>query len=89
MFCGFHFSPYITGVITCHGENYVHGSDDAYRVLVARPAGKMLLGRPRCRCENNIKRLKEIGLNGVDRIYVIQDVSVAGHLNTVMYFWTQ
>jgi hypothetical protein len=47
----------MTGVITCHGTNYVHGSDDAYSVLVARPSGKMLLGRPRCGCENNIKRV--------------------------------
>jgi hypothetical protein len=32
VFCGFQFSPYIIGVITCHGASYVHVSDDAYRV---------------------------------------------------------
>jgi hypothetical protein len=44
VFCGFHFSSCITGVIACQGANYIHGSDDAYRDLVARPAGKKLLG---------------------------------------------
>jgi hypothetical protein len=34
----------------------------AYRVLVGRTEGKRLLGRPRCRWEDNIKMdLQEVG----------------------------
>jgi hypothetical protein len=29
---------------------------DLYRALVEKPEGKSLLGRPRCRWEDNIKR---------------------------------
>ena len=57
VFCASHFSPYITGVLTCHGASYVHGNGDAYRVLVARSARKRLPGSPRCRCVHNIKRV--------------------------------
>jgi hypothetical protein len=33
-----------------------------YRVLVGKPEGKKLLGRPRCRWEDNIKMdLQEVG----------------------------
>jgi len=36
-----------------------------YRVLVGKPKGKRLLGRPRCRWEDNIKLdLREIGIAG-------------------------
>jgi hypothetical protein len=36
----------------------------SYRVLFGRPEGKRLLGRPRCRWEDNIKLdLREIGIN--------------------------
>jgi hypothetical protein len=35
---------------------------DAYRVLVGKPEGKRLLGRPRLRWEDNIKLdLQEVG----------------------------
>jgi hypothetical protein len=35
---------------------------NAYRILVERPEGKRLLGRPRCRWEYNMKMdLTEIG----------------------------
>jgi hypothetical protein len=35
------------------------------RVLVGKPEGKRLLGRPRRRCEDNIKMdLREIGIDG-------------------------
>jgi hypothetical protein len=38
-----------------------------YRVLVGRPEGKRLLGRPRHRWEDNIKMdLREIGINGAN-----------------------
>ena len=34
----------------------------AYRALVGRPEGKRQLGRPRCRCEDNIKLdLQDVG----------------------------
>jgi len=38
------------------GACSVYGEDSVvYRVLVGKPKGKRLLGRPRCRCEDNIK----------------------------------
>jgi hypothetical protein len=37
----------------------------AYRVLVGRPEGKRPLGRPRRRCEDNIKM--DLGVIGIDR----------------------
>jgi hypothetical protein len=41
---------------------------NAYRILVGKPEGKTPLGRPRRRCEDNIKMdLKEIGWDGVDQ----------------------
>jgi len=40
-----------------------------YRVLVWKPEGKRPLGRPRCRCEDNIKMdLQEMGCGGMDLI---------------------
>ena len=40
-----------------------------YRVLVGKPEGKRPLGRPRRRCEDNIKmNLQEVGCGGVDWI---------------------
>jgi hypothetical protein len=45
-----------------------------YRVLVGRPEGKRPLERPRCRWEDNIKLdLREIGIDGANRIYLAQD----------------
>ena len=39
---------------------------DAYRVLVGKPPGERLLGRPRSRWEDNIKAcLKEVEWGGV------------------------
>jgi hypothetical protein len=38
-------------------------------VLVGRPEGKISLGRPRCRWEDNIKiDLREIGIDGANWI---------------------
>ena len=40
-----------------------------YEVLVGKPEGKRLLGRPRCRWEDNIKLdLQEVGCEDVDWI---------------------
>jgi len=42
----------------------------AYRVLVGKPEGKKSLGRPRCRCEDNIQMdLQKVGW-GMDWIDV-------------------
>jgi hypothetical protein len=41
----------------------------AYRILVGKPVGKRLLGRPRPRWEDNIKMdLQEVGLGGMEWI---------------------
>ena len=46
----------------------------AYRVLVGRPGGKRQLGRPRHRCEDNIKLdLQELGWGGMEQIGLAQD----------------
>jgi hypothetical protein len=47
---------------------------NAYRVLVGRPEGKKLLGRPRRRWVDNIKTdLREIGWDGMDWIDLAQN----------------
>jgi hypothetical protein len=55
--------------VACMGEG-----KGVYRVLVGRPKGKKLLGRPRHRWEDNIKLdHREIGINGVDWIQLAQN----------------
>jgi hypothetical protein len=45
-----------------------------YRVLVGKPEGIRLLGRPRHRWEDNIKMdLQEVGCGGMDWIKLAQD----------------
>jgi len=45
-----------------------------YRVLVGKPEGKILLGRPRYRWEDNIKMdLREVGCGGMNWIELVQD----------------
>jgi hypothetical protein len=47
---------------------------NAYRILVRKPEGKRLLGRPRRRWVDNIKMdLREIGWYGMDWIDLAQD----------------
>jgi hypothetical protein len=47
---------------------------NAYRILVGKPEGKRPLGRPRCRCVDNIKMdLRETGWDGVDWIDLALD----------------
>jgi hypothetical protein len=47
-----------------------------YRVLIGRPEGKRLLGRPRYRWEDNIKLdLRETGIDGANWIQLAQDRS--------------
>jgi hypothetical protein len=51
---------------------------NAYKILVVKPEGNRLLGRPRCRCEENIKMdLVEIGWEGVDWIQLNVDFLLA------------
>jgi hypothetical protein len=59
---------------------------DEYRVLFGKPEGKRPLGRPRRRWEDNIKMdLREIGINGSNRIRLAQDrVRWQAFMNTVM-----
>jgi hypothetical protein len=52
-----------------------------YRVLVGKPEGKRQLGRPRRRCEDNIKMdLQEVGSGGMDWIELTQDREESRHL---------
>jgi hypothetical protein len=45
-----------------------------YRVLVGRPEGKRPLGRPRHRCDDNMKmHLRETGIDGANWIRLAQD----------------
>jgi hypothetical protein len=46
----------------------------ACRILVGRPEGRRQLGRPRRRCEDNIKMdLQDVGWVGTDWIELAQD----------------
>jgi hypothetical protein len=59
---------------------------DVYRVLVGRPEGKRPLGRPRRRCEDNIKmNLREIGIDRANWIQLAQDrIQSRACVNTVI-----
>jgi hypothetical protein len=60
---------------------------DACRVLVMKPERKIPLGRPRRKWKDNIKiGLEEIGLAGVDCIYLVQYDKWGAVVNTVMNF---
>jgi hypothetical protein len=57
------------GHVACMGEER-----KVYKVLVGKPEGKRLLGRPRRRWEDGIRiDIMEIGLGGVDCIRLSQD----------------
>jgi hypothetical protein len=60
-----------------------------YRVFVGRPKRKRLVGRPRCRWEDNIKvDLREIGIDGANWNQLAQDrVQWWAFVNTVMNLW--
>jgi hypothetical protein len=56
-------------VCSTNGEKMI-----AYGILVGKPEGKRPLGRPRCRCLDNINMdLREIEWGGMDSIDVVQD----------------
>ena len=44
-----------------------------YRVLAEKPTGKRPLGRLRCRWEDNMMDLQEVGFGGMDWIELAQD----------------
>jgi hypothetical protein len=69
------------GHVACKGEGR-----GVYRVLVGRPEGKRLLGRPRHRWEDNTNvGLTETVINGVNWIQLAQDrVQWRAFVNTVM-----
>jgi hypothetical protein len=55
------------GHVACMGEGR-----GMYRILVGKPEGKRPLGRPRHRCEDNIKvDLQEVGCGGMDWIELV------------------
>ena len=60
-----------------------------YRVLVGKPEGKRLQGRPRCRWEDNIKMdLQEVGCGGMNWIELAQDRDrLQALVNAVMNLW--
>jgi hypothetical protein len=60
-----------------------------YRFLVGKPEGKIPLGRPRCRWEDNIKMdVQEVGCVGMDWIELAQDRDRWWALaNAVMNLW--
>jgi hypothetical protein len=52
-----------------------HGTDEnAYIILFGKPEGKTLLGRPRCRWEDNIRmNLREIWWKDVECVHLAQE----------------
>ena len=60
-----------------------------YRVVVGKPEGKIPLGRPRLRWEDNIKMdLREVGCGGMDWIELAQDRdSWRKFVTAVMNLW--
>jgi len=60
-----------------------------YETLVGTREGKRLLGRPRCRREDNTRMdLRETGWEGVDRKRLARDRNQWRNLvNTVMKLW--
>jgi hypothetical protein len=71
-----------------HVARIVEGRS-VYRVLVGKPEGKRPLRRPRRRWKDNIKMdLREIGIDGTNRIQLAQDrVQWRACVNTVMNLW--
>jgi hypothetical protein len=62
-----------------------------YRVVVGKPEGKIPLGRPRHRWEDNIRiDLQEVGCGGVDWAGLAQDRDRWwAVVNAVMNLWVQ
>jgi hypothetical protein len=57
-----------------HEKGWACSADGVERVLMGKPEGKRLLGRPRHRWEDNIRMdLQEVGCGGMDWIGLAQD----------------
>jgi hypothetical protein len=71
------------GHVACMGEGR-----GVHRVWAGGPESKRPLGRPRCRCENNIKMgLREKGITEANWIQLAQDrVQWQDFVNTAMNF---
>jgi hypothetical protein len=65
------------------------GEEGCWRILISKPAGMRLLGRPRHRWEDNIKvDLREKGWGVMEWIHLAQDRDQWGALvNTVIKLW--
>jgi hypothetical protein len=68
---------------------YMWKKRNVYRILVGKPEGKIPLGRPTHRWEDNVKMdLREIGWGGMDWIPLAQDRDQWRALvNMVMNLW--
>jgi hypothetical protein len=68
-------SPDIIGVIKWTGHvTRKEEMRNAYKILVGKPAAKILLGRFRCRLDDNIQMdIREVGCEGVDWIHLAQN----------------
>jgi hypothetical protein len=90
-----YFSPNIVRVIKSRGMRWaghvacMGEGRGVYSVLVGRPEGKRLLGRPRRRWDDNIKMdLREIGIDWANWIQLAQDkVQLWACVNTVIDLW--
>ena len=72
------------GHVTCIGVRR-----GVYKVVVGKPEGKIPLGRPRHRWEDNIKMdIQEVGFGGMDWIKLAEDRDRCWALvNAVMNLW--
>ena len=61
----------------------------AFKILTGKPTGKRPLGRPRRRCENNIRMdLEEIGINAGNWVDSAQDRNYCRALvNAALNLW--
>ena len=80
-------SPNIVWVITSRRMRWaghvarIWEGRGVYRVLVGKPEGKRILGKPRRRWEDNIKMaLQKVGYGGMDWIDLAQDRAGGRHL---------
>jgi hypothetical protein len=82
-------SPSIVRVIKSRRIRWAGEERGVYRVLVEKPEGKRLLGRPRQRWEDNIKMdLQEVGCGGMGWIGLAQDRDRwRAIVNAVMKLW--
>jgi hypothetical protein len=62
---------------------------NTYSTLVGKPEGKRPLGKPRRRCEENVRTdLTEVGWENVDWMHLAQDRNQwRAVVNTVMNHW--